>query len=100
MVYCLIPAERPLLIVPSFRNVCISDGQGDVNVTFPEISANNTDGNPVLCTVNGDDVNITGHVFSAGSYTVNCSVQNNAGCNATNHFPLVVSGQRIFFRIE
>ena len=86
-------AETPSLTVPEDLTEDLPGGQDTVNVTWTDISASNVDGNPVLCEVGGNNVSLTGHVFGEGTHTVNCTAQNNAGCEIMKAFQVHVAGQ-------
>ena len=86
-------AETPSLTVPEDLTECLPEGQDTVNVTWTAISASNADGNPVLCEVDGNNVSLTGHAFGAGTHTVSCTAQNNAGCESMKIFQVYVPGQ-------
>ena len=86
-------AETPSLTVSEDLTVCLPEGQDTVDLAWPEISASNADGNPVLCEVGGNNVSLTGHVFGEGTHTVYCTAQNNAGCEIMKAFQVHVAGQ-------
>ena len=80
--------------MPENLTFCIPEGQTNISLTLSDVYASNADGNAVNCTANGNiDVQLAGHDFAMGSYTIVCSVENNAGCGVSKTFQQIVSGQ-------
>ena len=88
------PAVYPSLTVPGDQKDCLLENQTTVDVTWPRVNATDADGNAVSCQADGGtDVSHTGGRFPLGNFTVNCSVADNASCETTATFLVIVAGQ-------
>ncbi|XP_038062365.1 uncharacterized protein LOC119732831 [Patiria miniata] len=81
----------PSLTVPSVSDQVTDDGQSTASVSWPTITAINSDGQPITCldSLEGE-VSLTGGMFGIGSHTVTCWVTNLAGCTVLISFTFTV----------
>ncbi|XP_038052311.1 uncharacterized protein LOC119725019 [Patiria miniata] len=84
----------PSLTVPTVSTQTLGTGQSTVTVAWAEVTATNSDAQPITCSDSGDGtgLSVTGGDFGLGSHTVTCNVTNSDGCTAAESFTFDVTG--------
>ena len=84
---------RASLTIPSVTKQIIQDGETSLSLSWDEVTASNTEGQAIVCTADGDGLNVTvsGGIFPIGYHTVTCTVTNDSGCTATRSFSFLVA---------
>ncbi|XP_038073016.1 uncharacterized protein LOC119741337 [Patiria miniata] len=83
----------PSLTLPSVGEQFTNEVQLNSTVTWPAVTATNSDDQPITCTFSSGDaaVGLTGGVFGVGSHTINCTVINDGGCITSGSFTFNVT---------
>ncbi|XP_038052310.1 neurogenic locus notch homolog protein 2-like [Patiria miniata] len=86
-------AASPSLTVPTVSTQTLGTGQSTVTVVWAEVTATNSDAQPITCSDSGDGtgLSVTGGDFGLGSHTVTCNVTNSDGCTAAESFTFEVT---------
>ena len=76
---------------------CIASDQASISVTWDEVTATNSDSQPITCVddAGGTSVTVTGGDFPVGSHTVTCTVTNDGNCTASASFTFDVIGKSL-----
>ncbi|XP_038047497.1 mucin-17-like [Patiria miniata] len=86
-------AAFPSLTVPTVSTQTLEAGQSTVTVTWDEVTATDSDSQPITCSDSGDgtSLSVTGGVFGLGPHTIICEVTNLAGCLQEESFTFEVT---------